>query len=120
MFALKQLHSRNIIHRDIKLDNILYTKENGQIIFKLGDFGVSKKLKLDEINEEQTHVGTGHYLPPEDKENNGKFESQIPEIDMYSLGISMFDICLENVLNKVGKFFKAKSYLFIWTTSQIE
>lgn len=36
--ALSQLHSKNILHRDIKISNIFYTSENK---FKIGDFGLS-------------------------------------------------------------------------------
>lgn len=41
MEALKYLHKNNIIHRDISLDNILYSPECQEI--KIIDFGISKK-----------------------------------------------------------------------------
>ena len=38
------MHSVNLVHRDIKLDNILVHEENEKILFKFGDFGFSKNL----------------------------------------------------------------------------
>ena len=48
------------MHRDIKLDNILINKNNS---IKICDFGISKKMKKDEIIKE--HIGTPAYLAPE-------------------------------------------------------
>ncbi len=58
--SLYYLHSENILHRDIKLDNILLNK-NGDI--KICDFGVSRKMKSNRIIFE--HIGTPAYLAPE-------------------------------------------------------
>ena len=41
-FSINHIHSKNILHRDIKSQNIFLTKNN---IVKLGDFGVSKALE---------------------------------------------------------------------------
>ena len=49
MDGLRYIHSKNILHRDIKLDNILLTSE-GDI--KICDFGVSKFVKQGEIMTE--------------------------------------------------------------------
>jgi len=59
--ALHYLHSNNIIHRDIKLDNILL-QQSGTI--KICDFGVSKIVTHTESDEADTS-GTPAYLPPE-------------------------------------------------------
>jgi mitogen-activated protein kinase 15 len=45
--ALLYIHSVNIIHRDIKPSNILINRE---CLVKLGDFGLARYLKEDEIN----------------------------------------------------------------------
>lgn len=58
--GLRYCHSRSILHRDIKLDNILLTSE-GDI--KICDFGVSKLVKQGETLKEQ--CGTPAYIAPE-------------------------------------------------------
>lgn len=54
------IHSKKILHRDIKLDNILL---DGKGRVKIADFGVSKTVKKGEIMKEQS--GTPAYIAPE-------------------------------------------------------
>ena len=49
ILGIQYIHSKNIIHRDIKLDNILLNN-SGDI--KIGDFGVSRLSRKDEIIHE--------------------------------------------------------------------
>lgn len=58
--ALKHVHDRKILHRDIKLQNI-FVAHNG--LLKLGDFGVSKVLNSTQALA-ATRVGTPYYLSP--------------------------------------------------------
>ncbi len=41
------MHSENIIHRDIKIDNILFSTKNNGTVY-LSDFTISKKLESDD------------------------------------------------------------------------
>lgn len=78
--ALILCESRNIIHRDIKPDNIMISKFGD---YKLGDFGVSKVMSH---TTGATMTGTEGYMAPEvlHIEKYGK------EVDIYSLGIVMY------------------------------
>ena len=78
--ALILSESRNIIHRDIKPDNVMISKFGD---FKLGDFGVSKVMGHTTAG---TMTGTEGYIAPEvlHMEKYGK------EVDIYSLGIVMY------------------------------
>lgn len=59
--GVKSIHNNSILHRDLKLDNILLDKFKKCI--KICDFGVSKFIKAKEIINEQ--CGTPAYLAPE-------------------------------------------------------
>ena len=66
--TIEYLHSRNIVHRDIKLENIIITPDNK---IKLIDFGLSCVSSLCVDN----FVGTAHYLSPELLRYNAMKES---------------------------------------------
>ncbi|KAG9391702.1 Nek1 Ser/Thr kinase-like [Carpediemonas membranifera] len=82
--ALKHVHDRKILHRDLKTQNIFLTKGN---IVKLGDFGIAKVLK-DTMECARTAIGTPYYLSPEiceDKPYNNKS-------DLWSLGCVLYEL----------------------------
>jgi len=61
VLALGHIHSKNILHRDLKPKNILLTKRN---VIKIGDFGISKMLDHT-FDMAKTATGTPYYLSPE-------------------------------------------------------
>ena len=58
--AIKHVHDKKIIHRDIKAQNIFLTK-SGNV--KLGDFGIAKHLQHT-IHKMKSIVGTPYYMSP--------------------------------------------------------
>ena len=82
ILALKYIHKNNIIHRDIKLDNILIDLDNN---IKICDFGVSRIIAKNEIMNEQ--CGTLAYIAPEILLNQGY---QGFGIDIWSSGILLY------------------------------
>ena len=80
--GIRELHRRNIIHRDIKAANILRTSP---IIVKVGDLGIAKLLKGAMA---RTQIGTPHYMPPEVwKSRPYSFSS-----DVWSLGCLLYEL----------------------------
>ena len=72
-------HEQHIIHRDIKPDNLMVSKE-GQ--FKLGDFGIAR----EPISGTMTVAGTPDYMAPEVKETTIYDKTA----DIYSLGLVLY------------------------------
>lgn len=83
--AVKYMHDRKIIHRDIKASNFFLCK-NG--IIKLGDFGLSRLLPSTKAMLD-TQIGTPYYLSPE----VCKGDEYNMKTDIWSLGIVLYEMC---------------------------
>lgn len=81
LLALKSFHDRNLIHLDVKLDNILITEDG---VCKLGDFGLMFDL---ERGTEKAVEGDCRYIAPE--ELQGRFTKAA---DIFSLGITILEL----------------------------
>ncbi|XP_074077684.1 serine/threonine-protein kinase PLK3 isoform X2 [Macrotis lagotis] len=79
--ALRYLHQRGVLHRDLKLGNFFIT-ENMEL--KLGDFGLAARLEPQD-QRKRTICGTPNYLAPEVLLRQGHG----PESDIWSLGCVM-------------------------------
>lgn len=82
VLGLQYIHSKGIVHRDIKLDNILIDLDNN---IKICDFGVSKKIRKGESMTEQ--CGTPAYIAPEILKNKG-YEGF--GVDIWSAGVVLY------------------------------
>jgi serine/threonine protein kinase len=87
ILAIQFIHSKKIIHRDIKLDNILIDLDNK---IKLCDFGVSKFLNSTKLFDQ---CGTPAYIAPEILRNEGYDFS----VDVWSAGVVLYAMLSGNV-----------------------
>ena len=106
LLGLDYIHKQNIIHRDIKLQN-LFLDDNYNI--KIGDFNISSVIdkdsakkftndpnQIDNLINQMTTLGTKGYQAPEIGINN--YDSKV---DIYSMGVSFFELSFGVLPNKV-------------------
>jgi len=80
--ALEFLHSKGIVHRDLKLENLLIEKP-GTLDIKLADFGLSKIVTEDSL---MTACGTPFYVAPDILNGSGYGSA----VDMWACGILLY------------------------------
>ena len=82
--AIKYIHDRKILHRDLKTQNIFLTKDG---TVKLGDFGIARVLQHT-FQVCKTQIGTPYYLSPELCEGR----SYNAKTDIWSLGCILYEL----------------------------
>ena len=81
--GINAAHERKIIHRDIKPQNIMLSKE-GKV--KVADFGIARAVTKQTIG--QTAIGSVHYISPEQAKGDRADERS----DVYSMGIMLYEM----------------------------
>ncbi|GIY68349.1 hypothetical protein CEXT_593661 [Caerostris extrusa] len=99
--ALQYIHFENILHRDLKTQNIFLTRNN---LVKVGDFGISRVLKCPEELAE-TAIGTPYYLSPEVYQRKPYNHKS----DIWALGCILFE------LSALEQAFKAEDFMHLVT-----
>ena len=79
------LHKKGIIHRDVKLENILIDNEG---CIKIADFGISKEIKPGHLIKDRHICGTPAYMSPEMiKEKAIRYDGST---DVWAAGVVLF------------------------------
>lgn len=102
--ALHELHQHGIVHRDIKLENVLVTSD-GHV--KLGDLGLMKCGELDGMTKTGVLLGTAQYMPPE-YVRGSVYDHRG---DLYAVGLMLYELltCKRRLSDKSGN--EALEYL---------
>ena len=88
--GLSVAHARNMVHRDIKPQNILIDAEGRA---KLTDFGISRQLEQDGMTATGRVLGTTDYVAPE----QAMGRKVDPRTDIYSLGVVLYEMLVGQV-----------------------
>lgn len=86
--ALDYIHSRDIIHLDVKPSNVIVNKADGRVI--LIDFGLSKHYDSSGAQTSTTPVGISHGYAPIEQYQDGGVNTFSPRTDIYSLGATFY------------------------------
>lgn len=85
LLGLQELHSNGIVHRDIKLENVLIC-DDGSV--KLSDLGLMKKSDLKDLTRTGVLLGTAQYMPPE-YITASQFDNRG---DIYACGVMLYEM----------------------------
>lgn len=84
--ALQHAHDNGVVHRDIKLSNLMVTRQG---VLKLTDFGIAKDLDGTLLTGANCAIGTAAYMSPEQCRGESKITGKS---DLYSLGVVLFEL----------------------------
>jgi len=84
--GLDYLHQNNVVHRDVKPENFLISRDGGQV--KIADFGLSKRQRRWLFGDKREAGGTRKYMSPEQLAN----KPLDPRSDIFSFGITMYEL----------------------------
>jgi len=90
--ALAAIHDVNVVHRDVKPDNVMLVRSiNGDIVVKLVDFGISKVINTDigerTLTREGSILGSPDYMAPEQLRG----QQVDARTDLYAVGVLLYE-----------------------------
>ena len=96
--ALNAAHSQNVVHRDLKSDNIMLLTTAVGDHAKVLDFGIAKINEPEEYDSELTApnlvIGTPQYMSPEQCSHDSEIDARS---DIYSFGVILYEILVGHV-----------------------
>jgi serine/threonine protein kinase len=99
------LSEHDVVHRDLKMDNIMVSSVEDKFSLKIGDFGLSTIVENDDLTT--TQLGTPLYMAPE--VFSGSYDKKC---DVWSLGLIIFEIIFGySPFNRFKKTFELANYL---------
>lgn len=101
--TVKYLHTNNITHRDIKIENILMIDDNP----KLSDFGLANFPKKERISKYNEKIGPGFTIAPEMKRISSSAEYK--KADVYSLAKTIWVILTQSWMSFDGQYSSSSS-----------
>jgi serine/threonine-protein kinase len=83
--GLQAIHDRQILHRDLKLENVLVRNDG---VVKISDLGLMRRLDQEGLTRTGVLLGTAQYLPPE-YIRSGEFDERG---DLYAVAVMLFEL----------------------------
>jgi len=88
--ALKAAHSQGIVHRDLKLENVMVTRDGDREVVKVLDFGIAKMVGSQSLTNLAMGVpGTAGFAPPEQLQRPQDIDHRT---DLFALGVVLYGL----------------------------
>jgi len=90
VLAVRYMHDKNVIHRDLKLGNLFLDKN---IEIKVGDLGLATRVE-DKDEKRKTICGTPNYIAPEVIQGDKSKRGHSFEVDIWSMGVILYTVLI--------------------------